>query len=345
MRGSYDLYAVLGLSHGATGDEIKAAYWALAKQHHPDVNAGDGEAERRIKEIIGAYETLGDPEVRAAYDLELARQRASARRTFWSGAATGAATFVLTVSTVWLAVMWRQNAPIRQAPGGEAAVLASNESPAARQPVQDPDNLGPAAPEADRGDGPAKTVMAALPGPFGETPSWVARELASASLAYRDTRMGGEAASPPSATLEPPISEQPREVVASISPPEPAGELQLPDGQQAPPPARAEDTPERSELANAVPLAVAPTQQMPAPAVEQKPIPELTRRDADRKAAAVARFQKKSGRQLNMTERAENVRSDPQGLDRGRPVVARTAAALRWPSADEPFVNLGGRNR
>ncbi len=107
-----DLYAVLALSHRATNEEVKAAYWALAKRLHPDINAGDAQVESRIREINCAYETLGDPELRAAYDLELAHERSQARRAFWTSAATGAATFVLTVSCVSMLVMWRPNGPI-----------------------------------------------------------------------------------------------------------------------------------------------------------------------------------------------------------------------------------------
>ena len=86
-----DLYSVLNLSRRASSKDIKAAYWALAKQFHPDVNASDQEAEGWIKGINHAYEILGDPNARAAYDLELAGQRAEARRSFWRAAAAGAA--------------------------------------------------------------------------------------------------------------------------------------------------------------------------------------------------------------------------------------------------------------
>src|SRR6476660_2483455 len=109
-----DLYSILGVSRHARSEEIKAAYWTLAKRSHPDVNAGATEAERRTKEINRAYEILGDPEARAAYNLELAHRRAKARRSFWSAAATGAATFVLTVGFVSVTVMWRQHAEIQQ---------------------------------------------------------------------------------------------------------------------------------------------------------------------------------------------------------------------------------------
>ena len=62
-----DLYAVLGVSHDATDDEIKSAYRRLARELHPDVN-GDPRAERRFKEISAAYETLSDPSRRQRYD-------------------------------------------------------------------------------------------------------------------------------------------------------------------------------------------------------------------------------------------------------------------------------------
>ena len=86
-----DLSAFLGLSRHPSSEDIRAAYWALSKQFHPDVNAGDKEAERRIKEINRAYGILGDPEARAAYNLILARARARASRRFWRAVATGAA--------------------------------------------------------------------------------------------------------------------------------------------------------------------------------------------------------------------------------------------------------------
>jgi len=63
-----DYYEVLGLSKGATEEEIKKAYRKLARQYHPDVNKDDKEAAEKFKEINEAYHVLSDPEKRARYD-------------------------------------------------------------------------------------------------------------------------------------------------------------------------------------------------------------------------------------------------------------------------------------
>ncbi len=63
-----DYYDILGLSRGASEQDIKSAFRRLAKDCHPDRNAGDKGAETRFKELNEAYEALRDPQKRAAYD-------------------------------------------------------------------------------------------------------------------------------------------------------------------------------------------------------------------------------------------------------------------------------------
>lgn len=63
-----DYYEVLGISRTCTIIEIKKAYRKLARQHHPDVNNGDLEAEEKFKEMSEAYAVLSNKEKRDQYD-------------------------------------------------------------------------------------------------------------------------------------------------------------------------------------------------------------------------------------------------------------------------------------
>ncbi len=64
-----DHYETLGVARNATAEDIKKAYRQLARQHHPDANRDDPQAEERFKEITRAYETLSDPQKRQQYDM------------------------------------------------------------------------------------------------------------------------------------------------------------------------------------------------------------------------------------------------------------------------------------
>ena len=67
MAEKRDYYEVLGLTKGASEDDIKKAYRSLAKKYHPDVNKAP-DAEAKFKEINEAYEVLSDAQKKATYD-------------------------------------------------------------------------------------------------------------------------------------------------------------------------------------------------------------------------------------------------------------------------------------
>ena len=62
-----DYYRILGIDRGAPAEDVKKAYRKLARKYHPDVSK-DPHGEEKFKEVSEAYETLRDPEKRAAYD-------------------------------------------------------------------------------------------------------------------------------------------------------------------------------------------------------------------------------------------------------------------------------------
>jgi DnaJ-class molecular chaperone len=87
-----DPYQTLGVSRGASQDEIKAAYRKLAKKLHPDLNPGKPDVERQFKEVSAAYDVVGDADKRARFDrgeIDASGNEQRAGGGFWRGARSG----------------------------------------------------------------------------------------------------------------------------------------------------------------------------------------------------------------------------------------------------------------
>jgi molecular chaperone DnaJ len=85
-----DFYKILGVAKDASDADIKKAYRKLARQHHPDTNAGDTASEKKFKDISEAYSVLSDPDERQQYDAIRAMGGARFAPHGASGAAGGA---------------------------------------------------------------------------------------------------------------------------------------------------------------------------------------------------------------------------------------------------------------
>lgn len=68
MAEKRDYYEVLGVSKGASEDEIKKAYRKMARQYHPDLHPDDADSAEKFKEVNEAYEVLSDPDKKQRYD-------------------------------------------------------------------------------------------------------------------------------------------------------------------------------------------------------------------------------------------------------------------------------------
>ena len=80
-----DPYEVLGVPKTASEAEIKKAFRALAKKHHPDKHAGDAGAQKKFQEISGAYDILGDKDKRAQFDAGTIGPDGNPRSPFGGG--------------------------------------------------------------------------------------------------------------------------------------------------------------------------------------------------------------------------------------------------------------------
>ena len=75
-----DLYQLLGVPREASREEIALAWRRRARDEHPDARPDDADAPGRFRALAGAWQVLGDPARRAAYDRALARERPPAVR-------------------------------------------------------------------------------------------------------------------------------------------------------------------------------------------------------------------------------------------------------------------------
>ena len=87
MQTTKDFYKVLGLTKGASHDDIRKAHRRLVRKYHPDANPQDPRAEERFKEIQQAYEVLSNEQKRREYDQRFhASTRGAANRPRARGA-------------------------------------------------------------------------------------------------------------------------------------------------------------------------------------------------------------------------------------------------------------------
>ncbi|WP_157986406.1 DnaJ domain-containing protein [Chitinophaga alhagiae] len=73
----HSLYSILGVSEQATEQQIKAAFRKLCMQYHPDKTGGNKALEEKFRQVLAAYEVLGNPDRKRSYDQRLAWQRTS----------------------------------------------------------------------------------------------------------------------------------------------------------------------------------------------------------------------------------------------------------------------------
>jgi curved DNA-binding protein CbpA len=128
-------YDVLGVAAGAHQDEIRAAYFSLAKQLHPDRNAGSQRAKQEFQKVNQAYKPLKDANRRSAYDRHLGLMRGEIRRHRRRATNVMVASFTLTTVVVSALLFL---APLVLRGGAPKPVGDENLVLSAHQPTSDP---------------------------------------------------------------------------------------------------------------------------------------------------------------------------------------------------------------
>jgi curved DNA-binding protein CbpA len=101
MKTAYD---VLGVSHNASKETIRAAFRKAAKAYHPDLHAGDPTAAHQLRQVVAAYKLLGSTRKRAAYDQHLRNRRYVKVRRLATPAVAGLVSGSIVAAVVWLSV-------------------------------------------------------------------------------------------------------------------------------------------------------------------------------------------------------------------------------------------------
>lgn len=88
MTSHENLFSVLGLTETCTNEEVKAAYFKLAKQWHPDVNSNPM-SSNKFKAISCAYEVLKSDQTRSEYIVKLYQKKYESNQTSaWTGSSS-----------------------------------------------------------------------------------------------------------------------------------------------------------------------------------------------------------------------------------------------------------------
>lgn len=82
-------YEILGVSEGASADEVKKAYRKKARENHPDLNPNDPNAEERMNKINEAYDRIVNPEKYAASDARRRGQSGAQGQSAGYGGSAG----------------------------------------------------------------------------------------------------------------------------------------------------------------------------------------------------------------------------------------------------------------